>query len=98
MPFSADHPSQTATQRDVATIAISLELSRSTWLVTTLLPGSEKMSQYSLKGGDGAALIALAERLKAKIAKPGVAIRIVAIQEAGLDGFWIHRLLEAAGV
>ena len=98
MPFSADHPSQTATQRDAATIAISLELSRSTWLVTALLPGSEKMSQYSVKGGDGAALLALTERLKAKAAKPGDVVRVIAIQEAGLDGFWIHRLLEAAGI
>ena len=25
-------------------------------------------------------------------------VRVVAIQEVGLDGFWIHRLLEANGL
>jgi transposase len=98
MPLSTDHPSQTATQANNAMLAISLELSRSTWLVTALLPGREKMSQHSVKGGDGPALIALIERLKAKAAAPGVAVRVITIQEAGLDGFWIHRLLEAAGI
>jgi transposase len=99
MPLSTDHRSQTATRTDVATIAISLELSRSTWPVTALLPGSEKMSQYKVKGGDAAALMALIERLKAKVVTSGAAdVRVVAIQEAGLDGFWIHRLLQATGV
>jgi hypothetical protein len=32
---------------------VSLELSRSSWLVTSLTPGNgERMSQYSLKAGD----------------------------------------------
>jgi len=99
MPLSTDHDrSQTAALTDVATIAISLELSRSTWLVTALLPGSEKMSQYKVKGGDAAALIALIERLKAKVVTSGAAdVHVIAIQEAGLDGFWIHRLLQETG-
>jgi transposase len=28
----------------------------------------------------------------------GTVVKIVAIQEAGLDGFWIHRLLESNGI
>jgi transposase len=38
-------------------------------------------------------------RLRAK-AEPriGAAVKIVVIQEAGLDGFWIHRLLESNGI
>ena len=77
----------------------SLELSRSSWLVTLLSPGSEKMSKYSTAAGDGPALFALltclrgrAERLK------GRSLKIVVIQEAGLDGFWVHRWLEINGV
>jgi hypothetical protein len=38
------------------------------------------------------------ERLQGKAEKRvGEPVRIVTIQEAGLDGFWIHRLLEANG-
>ena len=28
----------------------------------------------------------------------GRAVRVVVIQEAGLDGFWLHRFLEANGI
>jgi transposase len=37
--------SDTAIRSDVASIFVSLELSRSRWLVTSLSPGSEKMSK-----------------------------------------------------
>ena len=42
-----------------ATLYASLELSRSTWLVTSLAPGDRKMSKHSVAAGDGAALLAL---------------------------------------
>jgi transposase len=57
------------------------------------------MSKHTLVGGDAHKLLDLLARLKSRaeqrIAAP---VKIVAIQEAGLDGFWIHRLLEANGV
>jgi transposase len=81
------------------TVYASLELSKSTWLMTSLSPGSQKMSKHASPGGDGAALLDLLGRLRAKAeqfaAEP---VDIVVIQEAGLDGFWIHRLLEAHGI
>jgi transposase len=81
------------------TLYASLELSRSTWLVTSLSPGGEKMSKHTSPGGDGAALLDLLSRLRAKAEQPsGKRIAIVIIQEAGLDGFWIHRLLESHGI
>jgi hypothetical protein len=43
-------------QNHEATLYVSLELSHATWLVTSLSPGSEKMSKHSLVGGDGKAL------------------------------------------
>src|ERR1700683_4022710 len=76
-----------------------LELSRSLWLVTSLSPGSQKMSKHASPGGDGAALIDLLSRLQAKAEQStGRPVEIVVIQEAGLDGFWIHRLLESHGI
>ena len=88
--------SQTTTQKlshcrpDDAMLYASLELSRATWLVTSLSPGSEKMSKYSTLGGDGAALLGLLRRLQARAERhAGGPVDIVVIQEAGLDGFWV---------
>jgi transposase len=86
-------------QLDGATLYASLELSQATWLVTSLSPGSEKMSKYSTPGGDGAALLGLLRRLQVRAEQiTGGPVEIVVIQEAGLDGFWVHRLLDATGI
>ena len=78
---------------------ISLELSQATWLVTALIPGVDKMSKHTTPGGDGVALIELLDRLRAKIdPRSPRSVRVIAVEEAGLDGFWVHRLLEANGV
>jgi transposase len=86
-------------QQFAATLFVSLELSRATWLVTLLQPGSEKLSKHSTSGGDGAALLSLLGRMRERaeaLIKGAVGIEV--IQEAGLDGFWVHRLLKANGV
>src|ERR1700756_5320872 len=80
---------------DLCAIFISLELSRSTWLVTSLSPGGrEKMSKHSVSAGDVAGLLARFSELRRKAcARTGKSFPIIVIQEAGLDGFWIHRVL-----
>jgi transposase len=47
-----------------ARLAVSLELSRSTWIVTSLTPGTEKLSRHSVPGGNGPALLDLLARLR----------------------------------
>jgi transposase len=82
-----------------ATLFVSLELSRSTWVATSLALGSRKMSKHTLVGGDARKLLDLLAQLKSRAEQRMAApVKIVAIQEVGLDGFWIHRLLEANGV
>src|SRR5947209_19912294 len=82
-----------------ATLYASLELSRSTWLVTSLAPGDRKMSKHAVAAGDGAALLALLARLRGKVEQSvGGPAEVVVVQEAGRDGFWLHRRLEAQGV
>jgi len=101
MPSVADRTEAPTTIRtDLAAIFISLELSRSIWLVTSVSPGSgEKMSKHSVRAGDVAALLARFSELKHKaLARTGKSFAIVAIQEAGLDGFWLHRALEQEGI
>src|SRR3974377_940760 len=81
------------------TLFASLELSKSKWVVTINSPGSEKFSKHVIEGGDGAGLLELLARLRAKAEQRcGAGVKVVVIQEAGLDGFWIHRLLLAAGI
>jgi transposase len=77
-----------------------MELSRSTWIVTSLSPGAgERMSKHSVPAGNVSALLLRFAELKRKAkARTGMSFPIVAIQEAGLDGFWLHRLLESEGV
>ncbi|PDT43955.1 IS110 family transposase [Sinorhizobium fredii] len=81
---------------DLGAVFVSLELSKSIWLVTSLSPGSEKMSRHSVPGGDLPALLACLNLLREKAeAREGRLYPVIVIQEAGLDGFWIHRALEA---
>lgn len=91
---------QTAISTNRGAIFISLELSRSTWLVTSLLPdGGEKMSKHLVRGGDAAGLLQRFRQLQEKAERrTGRWVPIVVIQEAGLDGFWIHRMLEKEGI
>jgi transposase len=85
---------------DIGVIFVSMELSRSTWLITSLSPGGgEKMSKRNTPAGDIAALLARFSDLRQKaLARTGKLSPIVVIQEAGLDGFWIHRVLESEGI
>src|SRR5215210_3399163 len=88
-----------AVRTDLNAIFVSLELSRSTWVITSLAPGSEKMSKHSVRSGDIAALLARLSQLREKArARTGRVFPIITIQEAGLDGFWIHRVLHKEGI
>ena len=97
-----DHPSDepAAIRTQFGAIFVSLELSRSNWLVTSLSPGKgEKMSKRSITTGDVAELLKLFAELKRKAqARTGQDYPIITIQEAGLDGFWLHRVLQQEGI
>jgi len=97
-----DHPSDglTAIRTHIGAIFVSLELSRSNWLVTSLSPGKgEKMSKHSVAAGDVAELLTLFAKLKRKTeVRTGQSYPIITIQEAGLDGFWLHRVLQQEGI
>src|ERR1700758_5612505 len=88
-----DHPCDgtAAIRTHIGAIFMSLELSRSTWLVTSLSPGKgEKMSKHSVAAGDIAGLLQLFAELKRRAqARTGESYPIITIQEAGLDGFWV---------
>src|SRR5258705_3655544 len=57
------------------------------------------MSKHSVPAGDICALLTRFSVLKQKVfARTGKLFPIVVIQEAGLDGFWIHRALQKEGI
>ncbi|MBB6125892.1 transposase [Sphingobium subterraneum] len=92
--------SHAAVSTQLNAIFVSLELSRSTWLVTSLSPGrGERISRHQVKGGDVPALLERFAQLQVKAReRTGEQYRLVVIQEAGLDGFWIHRCLVREGI
>ncbi|MFK4532170.1 transposase [Bradyrhizobium ottawaense] len=100
MHTTARSAQPTTIRSDLSAIFVSLELSRSTWLITSLSPGNgEKRSKYSVPAGDVSGLFARFLKLSEKSrAKTGHTYPIVTIQEAGLDGFWVHRVLEKEGI
>src|SRR6478672_10534168 len=99
MQTVADRP-PTAIRTDLGAIFVSLERSRSTWLITSLSPGGgEKISKQVVRGGDVAELLERFARLREKArARTGKVFPFVVIQEAGLDGFWIDRALQNEGI
>ena len=90
----------TAIRTNLDAIFVSLELSRSTWLITSVSPGGgERMSKHGVSAGNIAALLARLSELKQKaFARTGKSFQVIVIQEAGLDGFSIHRVLQSEGV
>ena len=94
------HAEPAAIQTHIGAIFISLELSRSRWLVTSLAPGGgQRMSRHWVEACDLAGLLARLWAIRDKAsARTGISYPIIVIQEAGLDGFWIHRALEKEGI
>jgi transposase len=81
------------------TIFVAIELSQKTWLVTLHSPDRDRMSHHKLEGGDHAGLLGLLESIRTRAAlKLGTVPKVVSCYEAGYDGFWLHRLLTAAGI
>ena len=97
-----DHPSDgpAAIRTHFGAVFVSLELSRSNWLITSLSPGKgEKMSKHGVSAGDVAGLMKLFADLTRKAkARTSRSYPIITIQEAGLDGFWLHRVLQQEGI
>lgn len=92
-----DHAGTPATT-EYATVHLVFELSKAKWKLGLMLPGSEKMSCYTIAGGDLAALTARLANAQAKAARCGKPVRIVSCYEAGFDGHWLHRWLTDQGV
>src|ERR1700751_1352053 len=83
-----------------ATVYLAFELSKAKWKLGVLLPGSQKLSRYTLGGGDLAALAARLSgvRKKASAAAGGRPVRILSCDDAPWDGHRLHRWLRGQGI
>jgi transposase len=85
-------------QRNLPEVAVfvTLELSKSAWLLAAQAIPSGKTFAHRLGGGDVSGLLALLRRLQAREQRSsGRAVAIILGYEAGYDGFWLQRRLSA---
>lgn len=81
-----------------STMIVAIEISQACWLVAGMVPGIERHPLKKLDP-DPEALLKLLERWRAQALKAGKTVaRIVVAYEAGRDGFWLARWLEARGL
>jgi transposase len=93
-PFTA-----TVISEQDAPLFAALEPSLSRWIVVASAPGEGRVSKHTLPACDGPALLALLDELRRRAERRcRRSVAVVTIQEAGRDGFWLHRLLDAHGV
>src|SRR5258708_35295905 len=96
--MQASHVS-TPIKSNVSAIFVAIQLSQRMWLVTMHCPDKDKISHHKLEGGDHAGLLTLIDRMRERAARTlGAVPAAVSCYEAGYDGFWLHRLLMAAGI
>ena len=87
-----DHTGASAAD-EYATVHVVFELGKAKWKLGVLLPGSAKLSRFTITGGDLAALTSRLQAMRAKATRSGKPVRVVSCYEAGLDGHWLHRWL-----
>ena len=86
-----------ALDQDSTLIAV-IEMSRSTWLVASIVPGINRQPLKKL-AADETALLQLLYRWRDEATKAGRTIdRIAVAYEAGRDGFWLARWLRGRGI
>lgn len=98
MSRNARVPVPATTLDQDSTLVVVLELSARSWLVGARVPGIGRMSRYAL-APSAEALAAWLGTAKARAGTAGrMVVRVVLAYEAGRDGFWLARYLEARGV
>src|ERR1700693_4805641 len=82
---------------EMARCLFAIELSKQSWVIGFITPLSAKISRRS--GCDWKGLLDLIEEVRARVSREtGRAVDVLSCYEAGYDGFWLHRLLEAHGI
>ena len=95
MPKLKDLSRSLITLEQDATLIAVIEMGQSSWLVAGIVPGIERQPLKKL-GVDESALLKLLHRWREEAEKAGHRIKRIAVAfEAGRDGFWLARWLNA---
>src|SRR5712691_9644356 len=78
----------------------ALELSRSGWLLAVQGPSDGRPSHHKIAAGDAKRVLHLMAQARCATARRSGHdhVRVSSCYEAGYEGFWLHRVLVAAGV
>src|SRR6202051_1737764 len=77
----------------------AIELSEQSWDIGFITPLSAKSCRPIVSGCDWKGLLDWIEEVRARVSREtGRAVEVLSCYEAGYDGFWLHRLLEAHGI
>src|SRR5215472_17014519 len=100
MPEDARRPVQAAIRTERGAIFVSLELSRRTWLITSLSPGGgEKMSKHSVPASEVSGLLRRFAELRRKAAaRTGPNFPISSFRRPVWTASGSHRVLQSEGI
>src|SRR5580692_13032695 len=99
MEVRLENTASATTNNDPAHCFVAIELSKSSWVLGFQTPLAKQTSRYQVKACDAKALLELIERVRSRMARElGRPVEVMSCYEAGYDGFWLHRQLEAHGV
>src|SRR5918994_858082 len=90
------HPTTQSTGSS-QTLFMSLELSKSTWRLTSSIGPGVAPRERRIPAGSAAAFVAELAQAKQRFGLPPDA-PVRSCYEAGRDGFWVHRWLTSRGV
>ena len=99
MTHDPDTHNTAATFDHDSTLVVVLELSGKSWRLGSVVPGVARRPQQRLAVGDMAGLLRAIGQWRSQAGASGRQVRRVALTyEAGRDGFWIARYLQAQGI
>src|SRR3546814_16436277 len=99
MPEHFDSHNAAAAFDHDSTLVVALELSGKSWEIGAIVPGLARRPRRRLDPRDVAGLLRSLERWKSEAGAAGRMIdRVVLTYEAGRDGVWIARYLQAQGL
>jgi transposase len=85
-----------ATHDETVRCLFAIELSKQSWVIGFITPLSTRIRRRILSGGDWKGLLELIEEVRARVSREmGRPVEVMSCYEAGYDGFWLHRQLEA---
>src|SRR6478672_1857842 len=96
---TVNSPLPTVSRDETIRCLLAIELSKKSWIVAVNTPLADKVSRHTLEACDWKGLLELIARMRTRVIQTlDRPVEVVSCYEAGYDGFWLHRLLEAHGV